>query len=89
MKVPAGWDKMSTSERIAYKKRYETGEAEGDCDIVKTTTAQLWCEALGEVGTPSRKDAIRIGKILCDLMKWKKTKNINIEGYSRTRGFTR
>ena len=89
MKVPAGWDKMSTSERIAYKKRYGTGEAEGDCDIIKTTTAQLWNEALNEAGKPSLADSRRISKIVSGLMGWGKAVGVTIAGYPRSRGFTK
>ena len=90
MYVPENWDEMSKSERIAYKMRYESGMSSGNFEITKATTSQLWNEALREVGTPSRKDAIRIGKIVCDLMKWKKTKNVTISGYTpNSRGFTR
>lgn len=90
MKVPAGWDKMSTSERIAYKKRYEAGDAEGDCDNVKTTTAQLWNEALNEMGKPSLADSRRISKIVSGLMGWGKAVGVTIAGYSpKSRGFSR
>lgn len=89
MKVPAGWDKMSKSERITYKRRHDAGMASGDFDIVKTTTAQLWNEALNETEKPSQKDARRIGDVLCGLMGWKKEQHVSITGYPRSRGFTR
>lgn len=89
MKVPAGWDKMSKSERITYKRRYDVGMASGDFDIVKTTTAQLWNEALNETEKPSQKDARRIGDVLCGLMGWKKEQHVSITGYPRSRGFSR
>ena len=66
------------------------GDAEGDCDIVKTTTAQIWNEALNEVGTPPKNDSRRIGKILCELMEWKRIRNVTIAGYTtNSRGFSR
>lgn len=90
MRVPAGWDSMSKSERITYKRRYDAGMAVGDYDITKTTTAQLWSEALNEAGAPPKKDAIRIGKIVSGLMEWKRAKNITITGYTpNSRGFSR
>lgn len=89
MKVPAEWDKMSKPERIAYRKRYDDGLAGGNCDITKTTTAQLWNEALSEQGKPSPEDSRRIGNIVSVLIGWKKVTGVTIVGYPRSRGFSR
>jgi predicted P-loop ATPase len=70
--VPLDWWDMSPEQRVQWMADRDQGfEAEGDVQITKVCSRQIWKEALGQRSEPKRMDLLEITEALKRLPGWK------------------
>lgn len=72
MKVPADWWERSPVSRIQWMRDRAHGfEPEGDMQVDRTCSRQIWREALNQIGEPRRVDLLDITESLKRIPGWR------------------